>query len=294
MPFDSDALDNLDAVIDGLSSPTTLETWRATDDYDSGMVAASAVRRALATGGGGAGATDTVVTMDVAEPPAPFGIVSVPGDGSIVLAGDRRALIPAFALLLDAGFNFRIAGSTANDGDYVATGASYDSGTNRTTFTCDGGPTDTTPDGTFQAYFTSLFELVLPPQSTVEWVYYEVTEAFDFDDISAVYSTVWAGDSDSFLAFCAGPGRGHDSNVVDLTTIGSYQWPNNTLNPPSGATVCDGLQDDRSTLTGIRYYPGGSTVTLLVSGYPASQVGSVRVTIHHHFDEVGTPTVNGG
>lgn len=53
MPFDHDQIDNLDTVIDGLDAPTTLETWDATDAYDAGMVAASAVRRALAGGGGG-------------------------------------------------------------------------------------------------------------------------------------------------------------------------------------------------------------------------------------------------
>lgn len=53
MPYDHDQIANLDAVIDGLDSPTSLEMWVATDAYDSGMVAASAVRRALAGGGSG-------------------------------------------------------------------------------------------------------------------------------------------------------------------------------------------------------------------------------------------------
>lgn len=53
MPYDHDQIANLDAVIDGLTDPTTLEAWDATDAYDAGMVAASAVRRALAGGGGG-------------------------------------------------------------------------------------------------------------------------------------------------------------------------------------------------------------------------------------------------
>lgn len=53
MPYDHDQISDLDAVIDGLDSPTTLEAWVVTDAYDSGMVAASAVRRALAGGGGG-------------------------------------------------------------------------------------------------------------------------------------------------------------------------------------------------------------------------------------------------
>lgn len=48
MPFDHDQIDNLDAVIDGLDDPTTLETWQSTDAYDAGIVAASAIRRSLA------------------------------------------------------------------------------------------------------------------------------------------------------------------------------------------------------------------------------------------------------
>lgn len=60
MPFDHDQIDNLDAVIDGLDAPSTLETWQGTDAYDAGMVAASAVRRSLAGGGGGGSAWNVV------------------------------------------------------------------------------------------------------------------------------------------------------------------------------------------------------------------------------------------
>lgn len=295
MPFDHDQIQNLDAVIDGLDTPTSLETWQATDPYDAGMVAASAVRRALAGGGGGGGsaATDTVVTMTVAEPPAAIPIVAVSvADSTVTVAGDQRALIPQFSLDLDAGPNFRIAGSTGNDGDYVAwQSASYDAGSNRTTFTCDGGPPDSTPDGTLQPYFTALFLLSLPAQSTVEWLYFEVEEAFDPDDLSAFYCVVWASDADNKVLF-AGK-NGDDPGFVDLTTLGVYQWPTNTLNAPDAATVVVGHKDHSGDPTGIQYYPDGTTVRLLVSIFPATQVGSVRVTIHHHFDEVGVPVVNG-
>lgn len=70
MPYDHDQVDNLDAVIDDLADPTTLETWQATDAYDSGIVAASAVRRALA--GGGGGVDETQLFTGNGDPVAPI------------------------------------------------------------------------------------------------------------------------------------------------------------------------------------------------------------------------------
>lgn len=88
MPFDHDQIDNLDAVIDGLDAPSTLETWQHTDAYDAGMVAASAVRRALA---GGAGTSPQLASVTLAASQvrtlssAPVEIVAAPGAGKLAL-----------------------------------------------------------------------------------------------------------------------------------------------------------------------------------------------------------------
>lgn len=53
MPSDHDQVANLDAELDALTSPTTLEVLAHSQDYDAGIVAASGVRRAFGAGGGG-------------------------------------------------------------------------------------------------------------------------------------------------------------------------------------------------------------------------------------------------
>lgn len=53
MPYDHDVLAELDEQLDALESPTVEEVYDAALPYEAGMVAASAVRRALAGGGGG-------------------------------------------------------------------------------------------------------------------------------------------------------------------------------------------------------------------------------------------------
>lgn len=53
MPLDNvPQIDEIDALLDGLSSPTSLEVYAAMLPYDGDMVAAVGVRRALAGGGG--------------------------------------------------------------------------------------------------------------------------------------------------------------------------------------------------------------------------------------------------
>lgn len=53
MPYDHDVLAELDEQIDALEGPTVEEVYDAVLPYEPGMVAASAVKRALAGGGGG-------------------------------------------------------------------------------------------------------------------------------------------------------------------------------------------------------------------------------------------------
>ncbi len=117
MPYDHDQIDNLDAVLDDLDSPTTLETYQATDGFDPGMVAASAAKRAI-EGGGGGGSTGPFTTVTLAFDTPGFAVQSFPitavdtDAGTVTIAGDHAALFP-----VDAAAS--IALSTGNDGEFV-------------------------------------------------------------------------------------------------------------------------------------------------------------------------------
>lgn len=52
MPYDADQIDNLEDEVDALVTPTTEDVLAVSQDYDAGIVAASALRQAAAGGGG--------------------------------------------------------------------------------------------------------------------------------------------------------------------------------------------------------------------------------------------------
>jgi hypothetical protein len=63
MPYDADQIANLEDELDALISPTTEEVLAHSQDYDAGIVAASAARRALSGGGGGSQTQTLTVTV---------------------------------------------------------------------------------------------------------------------------------------------------------------------------------------------------------------------------------------
>lgn len=67
MPFDRDALENLETTLDDLSDPTPEETYDALLPYEPPMVASAAARRALAGGGGGGGGSTPSLADVLAE-----------------------------------------------------------------------------------------------------------------------------------------------------------------------------------------------------------------------------------
>jgi len=286
MPYDHDQIANLDAAIDGLDSPTTLETWQATDPYDAGMVAASAVRRALAGGvDGGAAITDEIMEFVGGALPPTFPITAIHegadpdiDPGIVTVTGDCSSYFPAEIISLGI-VSLAIEGSTGNDSSYTVASSVYNSGTNKTTITLNGGVfSDATADGNVQPAYTQIGQVVLLPQSSVEWVLFVVDEAFDFDFDMSNGPYVWVGDIDDGEAFSGG-----DTAIVDNS--GVYQWPTKTLD--ANGTIVSG------SASGLKYYPDGTTITVLVSGFPNSDAGSMRVTVHHHFDETVVVTVAG-
>lgn len=68
MPYEIPELDEVDAVLDSLVSPTSLEVYEAMLPYNNDMVAAASARRALA-GDGGAGASSLTDLTDVTGDP---------------------------------------------------------------------------------------------------------------------------------------------------------------------------------------------------------------------------------
>lgn len=119
MPFDHDQIDNLDAVIDGLDTPTTLQAWQSTDAYDAGIVAASAVRRSLSAGGSG------ILT----GAGSPFGVVTPSSIGELYIDTTGAVLWIAHGLLESnwvcvggnngAGFGIYMGPSGSQGDEYI-------------------------------------------------------------------------------------------------------------------------------------------------------------------------------
>lgn len=88
MPSDADQITNLDTELDALVSPTSAQTQVVTRDYDAGIVAASAARRALAGLSSGASVPDFVIeTTDPAAIPFVFEAAAGIEDENYVVGG---------------------------------------------------------------------------------------------------------------------------------------------------------------------------------------------------------------
>lgn len=285
MPFDHDQIANLDAVIDGLDTPTSLETWQATDPYDAGMVAASAVRRALAGGGGASGATDEPFEFTEAVGTGPaFPIIAVnQGAGSFTVAGDQRAFF------LPNGAGWVVSGSTGNDSGYdpPTEAPTYDAETDRTTIISSDGPLSSpVADGSVQAYPTYIAEYDMPANGAIEWVLVESDTPWSTTDNTPY---VWAGTEDEPGAFINGMTA--NGLIESPTTIA--QWPLLTLTSDPDAKTVTAASNAPPTRDGYTRFPAATKIRVVFQdgriGGSDTPTGHSVVTVHHHFDSAATP-----
>lgn len=124
MPLDSDQATNLDAELDALVSPTTIEVLQVTDDYEASVVAASAARRAMEGGGGSQPLSATRIPLAFDTPNLTvqsFAQVSADsGTSSFVIAGDHAAAFGAGSGLTST--------SLLNSGFYTVVSATFSGG----------------------------------------------------------------------------------------------------------------------------------------------------------------------
>jgi hypothetical protein len=90
MPYDADQIANLAAELDALEAPTTAQVLAHSQDYDAGIVAAEAARRAIGAAGGGSQTVKVVrvpIAFDTPDLTFPGAGITIyePTDGEVYL-----------------------------------------------------------------------------------------------------------------------------------------------------------------------------------------------------------------